>query len=343
MDYQLEYVEQRLSDLKEPTELLEQSTTTVEVLESSTLSDTDELTHEEERDRLHLERKVERAFYEAGKALQELRDRQLYRSTHKTFEQYCAERFGFQRRHPYRLIDAADVVDNLIGTQFHELGDDSQMCPNGTQTEMRTIGTQTEKEPNLTTNGTQNDDSEMCPIGAQILPTSERQVRPLTKLEPEQQREAWALAVEQAGGKVPSGRIVKSIVSQIRERNPVPNPWRKGEVAMIMVKDNPELRGKGGCWCVITEVHNFSCTVRLWDGNYQVKPENLKELSYSNEQQDMVRKLCDRLSKLYNPKMEDTAKAVLASLGRIDRPWLTEIESGLLTFLEGMKIDKGRN
>ena len=355
VDYQLEYVEQRLSDLKEPTELLEQSTTTVEVLESSTLSDTDELTHEEERDRLHLERKVERAFYEAGKALQELRDRQLYRSTHKTFEQYCAERFGFQRRHPYRLIDAADVVDNLIGTQFHELGDDSQMCPNGTQTEMRTIGTQTEKEPNLTTNGTQNDDSEMCPNGtqnddsemcpngAQILLSSERQVRPLTKLEPDQQREAWALAVEQAGGKVPSGRIVKSIVSQIRERNPVPNPWRKGEVAMIMVKDNPELRGKGGCWCVITEVHNFSCTVRLWDGNYQVKPENLKELSYSNEQQDMVRKLCDRLSKLYNPKMEDTAKAVLASLGRIDRPWLTEIESGLLTFLEGMKIDKGRN
>ena len=334
VDYQLEYVEQRLSDLKEPTELLEQSTTTVEVLESSTLSDTDELTHEEERDRLHLERKVERAFYEAGKALQELRDRQLYRSTHKTFEQYCAERFGFQRRHPYRLIDAADVVDNLIGTQFHELGDDSQMCPNGTQTEMRTIGTQTEKEPNLTTNGTQNDDSEMCPNGAQILLSSERQVRPLTKLEPDQQREAWALAVEQAGGKVPSGRIVKSIVDQIRERNPVPNPWRKGEVAIIMVKDNPDLRGKGGCWCVITEVHNFSCTVRLWDGNYQVKPENLKDLPYSNEQEEEVRKLCDRLSSLYSPEMEDTAKAVLASLGRIDRPWLTDIEESLLALLE---------
>ncbi len=347
VDYQLEYVEQRLSELKEPTELLEQSTPIVEVLESSTLSDTDELTHEEERDRGNLERKVERAFYEAGKALQELRERRLYRSTHETFEDYCAQRFGFQRRHPYRLIDAADVVDNLIGTQFHELGDDSQMCPNGTQTEIRTIGTQLENDPNLTTNGTQNDDSEMCPIGtqtetndemcpngAQILPTSERQVRPLTKLEPDQQREAWAKAVEQAGGKVPSGRIVKSIVDQIRERSPVPNPWRKDEVAMIMVKDNPDLRGKGGCWCVISEVHNFSCTVRLWDGEYQVKPENLKELTYSNEQQEMVRKLCDRLSLLYDPEMEETAKAVLASLGKIDRPWLTEFEEKLLTFLE---------
>ena len=291
----------------------QESSVTVEVVESNenqTITDTNELTDEEERDLLHLERKVERAFYEAGKALCEIRDRSLYRNTHKTFEQYCLERFGFKRRHPYQLMNAAIVVDNLLNNDL------DAMCANGTQTET----------------------DQMSTIGAQILPTSERQVRPLTKLEPDQQREAWAKAVEQAGGKVPSGRIVKSIVDQIRERNPVPNPWRKGEVAMIMVKDNPDLRGKGGCWCVISEVHDFSCTVRLWDGNYQVKPENLKELPYSNEQQEMVRKLCDRLTKLYDPEMEETAKAVLASLGRIDRPWLTELEEGLLTFLEEKRI-----
>ncbi len=38
-----------------------------------------ELTEEEQRDRLHLERKVEKAVFEAGKALMELRDRRLYR------------------------------------------------------------------------------------------------------------------------------------------------------------------------------------------------------------------------------------------------------------------------
>jgi len=38
-----------------------------------------ELTEQEIRDRLHLERRVERAFFEAGKALAELRDRRLYR------------------------------------------------------------------------------------------------------------------------------------------------------------------------------------------------------------------------------------------------------------------------
>ena len=94
---------------------------------------TDELTEEEERDRLFLERKVERAFYEAGRALRELRDRRLYRSTHKTFEEYCSDRFGFKRRHPYQLIDAANVVDNLSACAPTE---QSKMCAIGAQNEM---------------------------------------------------------------------------------------------------------------------------------------------------------------------------------------------------------------
>jgi hypothetical protein len=72
-----------------------------------------ELTQEEQSDRLHLERKVERAFFEAGKALIELRDRRLYRSTHKTFDEYCLDRFGYNRSRSYQLVDAAVVVDNL--------------------------------------------------------------------------------------------------------------------------------------------------------------------------------------------------------------------------------------
>ncbi len=63
-----------------------------------------ELTDDELRDRLHLERKVERAFFEAGKALAELRDRRLYRSTHKTFEEYCKDRFSYTYRHVNYLI-----------------------------------------------------------------------------------------------------------------------------------------------------------------------------------------------------------------------------------------------
>jgi len=64
--------------------------------------DFEELSPDEESERLRLERKVERAFYEAGLALRELRERRLYRSTHQNFESYVQDRFGFKRRHPRR-------------------------------------------------------------------------------------------------------------------------------------------------------------------------------------------------------------------------------------------------
>ncbi|MGH2413058.1 MAG: hypothetical protein ACRDEA_05085, partial [Microcystaceae cyanobacterium] len=105
----------------------------------------EELTDSEQQERLRLERQVEKAFYQAGQALKKLRDERLYRSTHKTFEEYCRDRFGFKRRHCYQLMDAASVFDNLIAR-------------------------------------TSDQESEMCAIGAQILPVSERQIRPLTEL-----------------------------------------------------------------------------------------------------------------------------------------------------------------
>jgi len=78
------------------TENLDDPITPIEIVE--------ELTEDEQADLHRLEMKVERAFVESGNALREIRDRRLYRSKHKTFEEYCQDRFGFQRRHPYRLI-----------------------------------------------------------------------------------------------------------------------------------------------------------------------------------------------------------------------------------------------
>ncbi|AHJ28589.1 hypothetical protein PN465_11455 [Nodularia spumigena CS-584] len=111
------------------------------------------------------------------------------------------------------------------------------MCPIWTQNEI-------EDDP-----ATVNSDQQ------QILPTSEGQVRPLTKLEPQQQQFVWQTAVEEAGGKVPSGRIVKDVVQRIMERTKVPNTYQVGEVCQILAKDNPDLRGKGGCWCIVTAIN----------------------------------------------------------------------------------------
>ena len=279
---------------------------------------TEELTPEEESDRLNLERKVERAFYEAGSALLQLRDRRLYRSTHNSFEEYVQDRFGMKRAHSYRLIEAALVVDNLEAKCL-PLGYKPESPP--TQS-MSPIGIQKSL----------GDDGETS--GRQILPTSERQVRPLTKLEPEQQREAWTKAVETAGGKVPSGRIVSDIVQRIRERTRLPNPYRVGEVCQLIAKDDPEVRGKGGCWCIVSEVHEFSCTVTTWEGEFTVRLSNLKSLEFSEKDCQSMKFLCARLTKIREVATDPMVQVNLQFLGHLLHPKLTPVQQQLLEYLE---------
>ncbi|MDM9580124.1 hypothetical protein [Nostoc sp. GT001] len=276
-----------------------------------------ELTEQEISDRLHLERKVERAFFEAGKALMELRDRRLYRSTHKTFEEYCRSRFGYTRMAATYKIAAATVMENLstIGLQNAEITTDGLQPP-----QMSTIGLQ---------------NVEISTSGLQILPTNERQVRPLVALEPEVQRTAWQQAVQVAGGKVPTGRIVKDVVQRIMERTQVPNTYQIGEVCQILVKDNPELRGKGGCWGIVARVNDFSCTVRVWDGEYTIGVKHLKSFNYLPQECKEMQSLSDRIHRLReNENLEEAARAVLKHLGELKRPYLNEFEERLLSFIE---------
>ncbi|BBD63220.1 hypothetical protein NIES2109_60700 (plasmid) [Nostoc sp. HK-01] len=260
-----------------------------------------ELTAEEQSDRLHLERKVERAFFEAGKALAELRDRRLYRSTHKTFEEYCRDRFGHSRQKSNYLIAASQVYENLT-----------------------TICCQNSEVEDLTTNRTE------------ILPTSEGQVRPMTKLEPHQQWEVWQTAVEEIGGKAPSGRVVKDVVQRIMERTKIPNSYQIGEVCQILAKDNPELRGKSGYWAIVTAVNYFSCTVRLWNGEVTVGVQYLKSYEYLPQECEKMQEICDRISRIYSDSLEETVKNLLQSLGKINRPYLTAVEEKLLSVLESV-------
>ncbi|WP_414569428.1 hypothetical protein [Nostoc sp. CCY 9925] len=273
-----------------------------------------ELTEQEQSDRLHLERKVERAFFEAGKALAELRDRRLYRSTHRTFEEYCKDRFSYTYRHVNYLIAGSVIVDNI---------------------KMGTNSSQNEQVDEMGTNSSQNEQvEEMGTISSQILPTSEVQVRPLAKLEPQQQHQAWQRAVKQAGGKVPSGRIVKDIVQTIMERTQVPNSYQVGEVCQILAKDNPELRGKGGCWAIVSAVNDFSCTVRLWNGECTVGVKHLRSFNYLPDECQQVREICDRINRVYSDSLEETVKNLLQLLGKLNRPYLTAVEEKLLSLIE---------
>ena len=226
-------------------------------------------------------------IYEAGKALAELRSRRLYRSTHKTFEDYCQDRFGYTRQNANYFIAGAGVVDNLT---------------------------------NLTT------------ICCQILPTKEIQVRPLTKLEPAEQIVAWQQAVSLAGGKVPSGRIVKSIVEQLKEK-----PMRLasdfcniGDVFTLTFLEGEE-RKYNRCPCVAVELNDFTIMVDVYNATIMVKPENLNRV----DSPDTVRQFgatLRRIKRLQQCNLDRGAISVLEALGR--QTYLTDLEEKLLAFLE---------
>jgi hypothetical protein len=275
-------------------ELSEVESTTVAALEVLE----EELTEQEEADRHRLELKVERAFFEAGKALQEIRARRLYRSTHKTFEEYCRDRFGHSRQRSNYLIAAADVYENLT-----------------------TICCQNSEPEDLTKKRTQ------------ILPTNEGQVRPLAKLEPEQQRQVWEEAVDLADGKVPTGKIVKGIVERLKEK-PLflaANFCSVGDVFTLSRLEGAE-RKYNGCWAIASELRDFTVIVNVHDGNLTVKPENLKPIDSPDVRRQLPATL-KRIKRVRNAGLLDRgAYYVLEGLGR--QTYLTEVEDGLLTWLE---------
>lgn len=248
----------------------------------------EELTHEEERARQRLELGVEQAFYQAGKALAELRHRRLYRSTHRTFEAYCKDRFGFTRRHSDYLIAGAVAVENLQ--------------------QMRTIH-------------------------SQILPTKLEQIKPLASLKPDEQRQVWDKAVETANGKVPSGRIVKGIVKQLKEKPLVLNKdyCQVGDVFTLVRLEGKEKK-YNGCCCVAVEPRDFTVIVDVHDATLTVKPENLRKID-SPEAHRQLPQILQRIRQLRAVGFLDRgADNVLEDLGK--HTYLTPVEEGLLSWLE---------
>ncbi len=274
-------------------EVVEESESVVAVENLTVTIGIDELTEDEEQERHRLESKVERAFYEAGTALRQLRDKRLYRSTHGTFEAYCLERFGMQRAYPYRLMDAATVVDNL------------------------------------------------SPIG-DILPVTESQCRPLARLEASKQCEVWQQAVEEADGKVPTGRIVKGIVERLKEK-----PLFKasdfcciGDIFTLTKLEGSE-RKYNGCWAIAFELRDFTIAVDVYDTTLAVKPDNLNPIDLPDVRRQLPQTL-NRIKKLRKVGLLDRgAYYVLEGLGR--QIYLTDFEADLLAFMEnryGISEDK---
>jgi hypothetical protein len=118
-----------------------------------------------------------RSFIKVGRALATIRDKRLYRTSHQSFEAYCAARWELSRPHCYRLIDGATTVETI----------EREMSPMGDKN------------------------------NTQILPANERQVRPLAGLSVEVQLEVWKLVVDRHlhDGETITGRLVQRCVNEV--------------------------------------------------------------------------------------------------------------------------------
>ncbi|MHC5598959.1 MAG: hypothetical protein ACYTXC_23965 [Nostoc sp.] len=120
-------------------------------------------------------------------------------------------------------------------------------------------------------------------------------------------------------------------MQRINERTKVvPNTYQIGEVCQIVVKDNPELRGKGGCWAIVSVVNNFSCSVRMWDGEYAVGLQHLKSYNYLPAECEQMQVICDRISRVYSSGLEESVQKFLESLGKLNRAYLMVLEEKVL-------------
>lgn len=263
---------------------------TVEVLES--------LTADESRERHRLELKVDNSLGSAWSALKQLRERRLYRSTDKTFEEYAKRRFGYNRAHAYRLIAAACVLENL--------------SPIWRQNES---------------------DDEMSPNWRQKLPSSESQCRELAKLPPQQQPMAWEKVLETSRDEAPTAKLVKSVVETFKEKpSRLASDFCEVGDVFILTKLEGIERKYNGCWAIASNTHGITVGIDVHDRSLRVKPENLKPID-SPEIHRTLPVILKRIRRLRNSGMLDRcAYTILESLGR--QTYLTDFEDKLLTFME---------
>lgn len=81
-----------------------------------TLTGASPLSKEEKQQLEACEEVIERGFrtwYEVGEALLHIRDNRLYRAEHRTFEDYCRERWSMSKTNANRLIAGSEVISNL--------------------------------------------------------------------------------------------------------------------------------------------------------------------------------------------------------------------------------------
>ncbi len=89
-----------------------------------------------------------------------------------------------------------------------------------------------------------------------------------------------------------------------------------------------------GCWAIVSAVNEFSCTVRVWDGEYTIGLQHLKSFNYLPAECEQMREICDHITRVYSSGLEESVQKFLESLGKLNRGYLTGLEEKVLSVLE---------
>lgn len=122
------------------------------------------------------------------------------RESHKTFEDYCGERWGIARNYANKMISAALVLENL-GTMVPKPETERQArplskLPESKQAEVwESVVEKAKKEERKVTAKVMENLTTIV-----VKPATESQARPLSKLPESKQAEVWESVVIPSGG-----------------------------------------------------------------------------------------------------------------------------------------------
>lgn len=213
-----------------------------------------------ERDRLVvcedvIENTYKAAFEFAG-ALTEIRDKKLFRESHKTFEAYCKERWDISRGRAYQKISSYETI-SLLESKMCTIVDISDVATDETidictSCEFkRSMGNRKYKgvkipgigqgkcirEGGLCEKKTSKPEPATSP--QIILPKNEYQTRPLRKLKPEDQLKAWGLVV-QTLNENPKAKLTAALIG--KKAKEVSGETAKKKVKQIKKEVNSKSR-----------------------------------------------------------------------------------------------------
>ena len=175
-------------------------------------------------------------FIQLGEKLKYYQEKKLYRFEAENFGVWCEQEVGIKKAYAYRLIAAYEIYQHVAQSS------QKQVSPTG--------------RLNIP------------------LPTSERQLKPLTKLPEEQWFSTWCEAVERNGrnDRAPAGKIVEQIV---QEKKAMATAYRyqselerfnQGEIVRITAKHHPDLKKYHRYWAIVEQVDELGYTLHTYKG-----------------------------------------------------------------------------